>query len=137
MLGIAFSISSSAYRLLISSLGEIGRQAIAEGMKEWTKQGHKLPPEEKILPMTRDDWRTYVLIPEIGRMLIHVDIYGSLTKVNEETLDYAWNVLEQSREYGRMRFRPDSDFETTDPSSKPAKPLQQPTTAIVDLSHDD
>jgi hypothetical protein len=127
----------SSDKPFISSLGEIGRQAIATGMNEWTKQGHKLPPEEKIHPMTRDDWRRYVLIPEIGRMLIHADIYGSITQYDDETLDYAWNVLEQSREYGLMRFGPESDFDTTNPSSRPAKPLQQPIAAVVDLSHED
>jgi len=106
-------------------------------MNEWSKEGHKLPPEEKIHPMNRDDWRRYVLIPEIGHMLIHADIYGSLTDYTDETLDHAWNVLEQSREYGLMRFGPESDFDTTNPRSKAAKPLLQATAAFVDLSHDD
>lgn len=132
--------TSSRIRLTcfsFSSLGELGRGAIKKAMKKWTKEDNLLPPEDKIRPMKRDDWCQYVMIPEIGRLLIHADIYGPSAKHSDETLEYAWKVMEESREYGLMRFWPKCDDDTTDPNSETAESLHQHTVAHIDLSNDD
>ena len=129
---------------LVLSYGELGLRAISIALSKITVQGSILPPYEKIKPLKREDWFQYVMIPEVGRMLIQQDMQDGVaipwflgdspsTKAKEER-NMSWRVLEQSRAYGSLRFSEASDFDTSDSeweresrqaaNKKPTRPLE-------------
>jgi hypothetical protein len=113
------------FRLLTldwSSLGSLGVVAIKRALDVNFRA--LIPPDNAVEPLSRQDWIEYVMIPEVGRMIIQQDMFGSspYDKRGEgdpaddefKRREEARAVLKESREYGRLRFHPDSDFDTSD-----------------------
>lgn len=98
-----------------------------------------LPNFDEVKPLTPDDWFRYVMVPEIGRMLVEQDMYGGrmaawhLEATAER--DMSWKVLVQSRLYGSLRFGEGSDYDTSDPDwIRESKRVATTKVAHIDLT---
>lgn len=114
----------------MQSFGELGRRAILLGLHSFTQNGQRLPRADQVSPMSLQDWFENVFVIEAAVLLIRQDLArakatteqdsdgddknpGSATTEFWGPRDEALTILKESRDYGRMRFGVDSDYDVT------------------------